>query len=128
MWTVEGSRLMVSHHRHGVKPPVPGGTRLASLHHQGFLFLHLKSKPRPGLHNNPSLTLLSLPSITFLPFSLPPFSIGLNHNQWRTTKYINEETDRRLISAYFQALRSLSISVWCSICVRYQNMSLCRWD
>lgn len=64
MWIEEGLKLTVSHHRHGVKPPVPGGTRLPSLHQWGFLFLHLKSKPGPSSQQS-SIARLSSPLLLF---------------------------------------------------------------
>lgn len=48
MWLEERWRLVVTHRYHGVKPPIPGGTRFPSLQHWGFLLLHLKSKPGPS--------------------------------------------------------------------------------
>lgn len=69
MWIEERLRLTVSHHHHGVKPPVPEGTGLPSLHRWGFLFLHLKSKPGPDSQQSSTPSLPPLPPLSL---SLPP--------------------------------------------------------
>lgn len=92
MWIEEGLQLTVSHHRHGVKPPVPGGTGLPSLHHWGFLFLHLKSKP--GLGSQQSST----PSLS--PLSLSP---SLLHDWAESHTHTNSTHTHRRASPHFRA-------------------------
>lgn len=119
MWIEERLRLAVSHHRHGVKPPVPGGTGLPSLHHWGFLFLHLKSKPGLGSQQSSTLS-LSLSSLSLTLFLLHDWA------ESHTLTHTNTADATHICS--FQSITSLSVSVWYSICFRYQNMNLCRWD
>lgn len=98
MWIEEGLQLTVSHHRHGVKPPVPGGTGLPSLHHWGFLFLHLKSKPGPGSQQSSAVCLFSLGRSLSLP---PPWLSWITHsNTQKQNRHTHTHTHT---SAHFRA-------------------------
>lgn len=100
-------RLTVSHHRCGVKPTVPAGSGLPSLHCWGFLFLHLKSKAEPGSQQS------STPSLPV--FDLSPRSERTNFENTHNAAALLISEPRVLIYA-------------CVIFNMSTYRNICRWD
>ena len=114
---------MVNNHCHGVKLPFPGEQGYRFQSSGNFLFLHLKSEPGP---RSQQTTLLFL-SISLPPPPPPPPPPPLRLSWSPHTLTHTTQVDATHICS-FQSTTSLSVTLWYSICFKYQNTSLCRWD